>query len=148
LDMEDLIGEIWKELVAASPDRRMVLKITSLPPCMGDRGLIRQVLVNIVSNAVKFTKKREEAVIEAGGDVKGNESVYYIRDNGVGFDMQYYDKMFGVFQRLHSDEDFEGTGVGLAIAQRIINRHGGKIWAEGEVDKGATFYFSLLHRQA
>ncbi len=147
LDMGDLVGRIWKELADASPERRMTLKIASLPPCMGDRGLIRQVLVNILSNAIKFTKKREEALIEAGGDVKGNESLYYIRDNGIGFDMQYHDKLFGVFQRLHSHEEFEGTGVGLAIAQRIIHRHGGSIRAEGEVGKGSTFYFTLPNRQ-
>jgi PAS domain S-box-containing protein len=139
----ELIKEVWKELTAINPERRMTLKITSLPPCMGDQGLIKQVFANLLANAVKFTKTREEALIEVGGDVKGSESLYYIRDNGVGFDMEYHDKMFGVFQRLHSDEEFEGTGIGLALVQRIVNRHSGKIRAEGEVDKGATFYLTL-----
>lgn len=147
LDMGGMIREIWKEMEDDSPDHRMILKVASLPPCIGDRGLIKQALINLISNAIKFTKNREKARIEAGGDIKGNESLYYIRDNGVGFDMQYYDKLFGVFQRLHTIEEFEGTGVGLAIAQRIIHRHGGRIWAEGKVDKGATFYFTLPNRQ-
>ncbi len=143
LNMEDLIGEIWKEFTDASPGRRLILNVASLPPCMGDHRLIRQVLINLLANAIKFTKTREEALIEVGGDVKESDSLYYVRDNGVGFDMQYYDKMFGVFQRLHNSSDFEGTGVGLAIVQRIIDRHGGKIWAEGKEDEGATFYFTL-----
>jgi PAS domain S-box-containing protein len=143
LDIGGLIREVWGEIEAANPDRRLRLKIAELPPCRGDQGLIKQALVNILSNAVKFTKGREEALIEAGWDVKGSERAYYIRDNGVGFDMKYHDKLFGVFQRLHNTGEFEGTGVGLAIVQRIINRHGGRVWAEGEVDRGACFFFSL-----
>ena len=143
LDIEGLIKEIWEELKAINSDRRLTLKITEIPPCRGDRGLIKQVFVNILSNAVKFTRGRSEALIEVGGYNKDGEIVYYIRDNGVGFDMQYHDKMFGVFQRLHSVDEFEGTGVGLAIVQRIIQRHGGRIWAEGKIDRGACFYFSL-----
>jgi PAS domain S-box-containing protein len=143
LDIEGLIGEVWEEIKAINPDRKMVLKIAKIPSCRGDRGLIKQVLVNILSNAVKFTRGREEALIEAGGYVKDGVSVYYVRDNGVGFDMQYHDKMFGVFQRLHSADEFEGTGVGLAIVQRIVHRHGGRVWAEGESDKGACFFYSL-----
>ena len=143
LDLENQIGEIWKELAIANPGRRLTLNVANLPPCQGDRVLIRQVFANVLANAVKFTGTREEALIEVGGEVKGSECLYYIRDNGVGFDMKYHDKMFGVFQRLHRDEEFEGTGVGLSIVQRIVHRHGGRVWAEGEVGKGATFYFTL-----
>ena len=121
----------------------MTLRIDSLPPAIGDRALIRQVVGNLLSNAVKFAESRDEVIVEAGGYGKGKENVYSVKDNGAGFDMAYYDKLFGMFQRLHNPDEYEGTGVGLAIAQRIINRHGGRIWAEGKVDKGATFYFSL-----
>ena len=143
LDMGVMIREVWEEMRATNPERNLKLTIGAIPPAAGDRGLIRQVLVNLLSNAVKFTRQRPEALIEVGGHLKDPECIYTVRDNGAGFDMQYYDKMFGVFQRLHSAQDFEGTGVGLAIVQRIIHRHGGRVWAEGEVDKGATFYFTL-----
>ena len=149
LDMKNLVEEIWQELLAgAGPDRRLELKIAALPPCLGDRGLIRQVLANLLANAVKFTKTRAEACIEVGGNVRGSECVYYIRDNGVGFDMKDHDRIFGVFQRLHSADEFEGTGVGLALVQRIVTRHNGKVWAEAEPDKGATFCFALPAYQA
>jgi light-regulated signal transduction histidine kinase (bacteriophytochrome) len=99
--------------------------------------------VNLLDNAIKFSSKREQPVIEVSGHENGAECVYSVKDNGVGFDMRYYDKLFGVFQRLHSAEEFDGTGVGLAIVQRVVARHGGRVWAEGEVNKGAAFYFSL-----
>jgi light-regulated signal transduction histidine kinase (bacteriophytochrome) len=117
--------------------------MAELPPCRGDRGLIKQVIVNILANAVKFTRGREETLIEVSGAKKDGEIVYSVRDNGAGFDMKYYDKLFGVFQRLHGPDEFEGTGVGLAIVHRIIHRHGGRVWAEGEIDRGACFWFSL-----
>lgn len=143
LDMRQLIEVTWEELQDSHPDRRMTLKIDNFPPAWGDRSLIKQVLVNILSNAIKFTIIRNEAQIEAGSYVKDDEVVYFIKDNGAGFNMKYYDKLFVVFQRLHSDSEYEGTGIGLALVQRIVKRHGGRVWAEGEVDKGATFYFTL-----
>jgi two-component system CheB/CheR fusion protein len=143
LEMEHLVREVWQEIRAAHPDRNLTLTVSALPPGRGDRGLIRQVLVNILANAVKFTRERPEARIEVGGTLQNGECIYSVRDNGIGFDMQYHDKMFGVFQRLHGAGEFEGTGVGLAIVQRIVLRHGGRVWAEGEVGQGACFCFSL-----
>ena len=143
LDMDHMVRETWEEIRAANPDRSMKLTIGALPPAAGDRGLIRQVLVNLIANAVKFTRHRPEALIEVTGSVTDSQCVFSVRDNGVGFDMAYHDKMFGVFQRLHSSEEFEGTGVGLAIVQRIIHRHGGRVWAEGKIGHGACLYFSL-----
>jgi len=143
LDMNILVKDAWKEVQSSDPERDIKHAVNSMPPCNGDKALIKQVLINLLSNAVKFTKYKDAAEIVAGGYADGNEIVYYIKDNGVGFDMAYYDKLFGVFQRLHSMEQFEGTGVGLATVQRIIHRHGGRVWAEGKLDEGATFYFSL-----
>ena len=143
LNMEDLVRDIWEELNANNPCRPIDLKIDNLLPGMGDRSFVKQVLVNILSNAIKFTRTREVPLIEVGGHMGDKENVYYVRDNGVGFDMQYHDKLFGVFQRLHSADEYEGTGIGMALVQRIIHRHGGRVWAESEIGKGATFYFSL-----
>lgn len=143
INMDKLAKEVWAEIQAANTERELELKITDTMPGKGDPILIRQVLVNLLSNAVKFTKTRTPGIIKVSCYIENSNVVYCIKDNGVGFDMAYYEKMFGVFQRLHRDEQYEGTGVGLAIVHRIINRHGGKVWAEGEVDKGATFYFSL-----
>jgi two-component system, sensor histidine kinase and response regulator len=117
--------------------------VENLSPIKGDVNLIKQVWINLISNAVKFSSTRKKAEIIIGCQEKNGSCVYYIRDNGVGFDMKYVDKLFGVFQRLHTREAFEGTGIGLATVQRIVHRHGGRVWAEGEVDNGATFYFSL-----
>jgi PAS domain S-box-containing protein len=143
IDMASLAGGVWNEIRAAYPDRELDVKVVKILPGFGDQALVRQVLLNLFSNAVKFTGNRKPGIIEMDSYTESDTVVYRLKDNGVGFDMRYYDKLFGVFQRLHSAEEFEGTGVGLATAKRIINRHGGKVWAEGEVDKGATFYFSL-----
>jgi len=143
LEVEGIIKDVWTELQTINPERNMTLTIQSMPTAYGDRTLLKQVYANLLSNAVKFTKYKNPAEIEAGGYTDGDDHVYYIKDNGVGFDMAYYDKLFGIFQRLHNDPDFEGTGVGLAIIQRVIHMHGGKVWAEGKVEEGATFYFSL-----
>ena len=105
--------------------------------------MMHQVFVNLLSNAIKFSRSRETARIRVGGSIEGDEAVYYVKDNGVGFDMQYAGKLFGVFQRLHGMDEFEGTGIGLAIVKRIVTRHGGRVWAEGKVDEGATIYFAL-----
>jgi PAS domain S-box-containing protein len=145
IDMDQLVRDVWKELQAINPDRNMELTLNGVLPGYGDEALIKQVYFNLLYNAFKFTKHRDAAYIEAGGYTDRNEDVYYVKDNGVGFDMAYYDKLFGVFQRLRNADDFEGTGVGLAIVQRIIHRHGGRLWAEGKVNEGATFYFTLPH---
>jgi PAS domain S-box-containing protein len=143
IDMDGLVREIWEALCGIDPDRRVSLKIDALPPCMGDPALIRQVLTNLLSNAIKYTRGRDVALVEVGCHADENENAYYVKDNGAGFDMAYYGKLFGVFQRLHSPAEFEGTGVGLAIVQRIIQRHGGRVWAEAKVGKGARFHFTI-----
>ena len=146
LDMESLVNDVWMELQIINPGRKIDLKIKNVPPGWGDRTLIKQVYSNLLSNAVKYTNFRDNVYVEVGGYKEGHEYIYYVKDNGVGFDMEYYDKLFGVFQRLHSADEYEGTGVGLAIVQRIIHRHGGRVWANAIVDKGATFYFTLLQK--
>jgi PAS domain S-box-containing protein len=146
MDMGKLAKAVSDELKLIIPERKIHFTIKPLSPIHGDQAMIRQVFVNLLSNAVKFTRPKENAMIEVGGSNEGDENVYYVKDNGVGFDMQYVDKLFGVFQRLHSSEEFEGTGVGLAIVQRIIHRHGGRVWAEGKVGEGAIFYFTLPNR--
>lgn len=143
IDMNALVRNILEELGPSLSGRKVELRINPLQPARGDRAMLRQALLNLLSNAAKFTQPRNEAFIEVGSTVKDSETVYFVKDNGVGFDMRYADKLFGVFQRLHSPEEFEGTGVGLAIVQRVIHRHGGGVWAEGRVNEGAVFYFSL-----
>jgi PAS domain S-box-containing protein len=141
LNMTLMAKEVFEEL--APVQRRPQLELKPLPPARGDEALIRQVFVNLVSNAVKFTRLREAPVIEIGSQPDPEQSLYYVKDNGVGFDAKYASKLFGVFQRLHREDEFEGTGVGLALIQRIIHRHGGRIWAEAKLNEGATFYFTL-----
>ena len=141
-----IVHQALKELQADLVDRDVKFTIGELCECQSDPVMLRQVFVNLLQNAIKFTRDREPALIEVGCRSENNRkgvSLYFVKDNGVGFDMRYVDKLFGVFQRLHRSEDYEGTGVGLATVQRIIQRHGGRIWAEAEVDKGATFYFTL-----
>ena len=144
LSLGQVVKEALSEVRQETDGRNIAWRIDALPDVYGDRSLLRLALVNLISNAVKFTRTRPQAEIEIGSaDGKKDEIVVFIRDNGVGFDMKYVNKLFGVFQRLHRTEEFEGTGIGLATVQRIIHRHGGRIWAEGLVNKGATFYFSV-----
>jgi light-regulated signal transduction histidine kinase (bacteriophytochrome) len=147
VNLDQLLKEALGEIRQDTEGRNIVWRIGALPAVYGDRSMLRLALVNLLSNAVKFTRTRAQAEIEIGAtDGKDNEVVVFIRDNGVGFNMKYVHKLFGVFQRLHRQEAFEGTGIGLATVQRIINRHGGKVWAEGLKDQGAVFYFSALKR--
>jgi signal transduction histidine kinase len=144
VDLDQLVKDVVAEIRHDTKDRDIVWKVGALPVCYGDRSMLRLVVTNLVSNAVKFTRMRSPAEIEVGWvDPNKKEFEVFVKDNGAGFDMRYVDKLFGVFQRLHLSEQFEGTGIGLATAQRIIHRHGGKIRGEGAVDQGATFYFSL-----
>jgi signal transduction histidine kinase len=142
IDMHRLVEEVFGEL-QASGGRSLKVVLAALPPARGDALLVKQTWANLLGNAIKFSGKREQPVIEVSGYENGAENVYCVKDNGAGFDMKYIDKLFGVFQRLHSAEEFAGTGVGLAIVQRVVSRHGGRVWAEGKVDEGAAFHFSL-----
>jgi light-regulated signal transduction histidine kinase (bacteriophytochrome) len=143
VDLNELVADARREVEADVPHLRIEWAITPLPAVIGDRAMLRLVLVNLLSNAVKYSASRDIVEVEIGAQARPGEHVIYVRDNGVGFDMTYVDKLFGVFQRLHSSDDFEGTGIGLANVRRIIQRHGGQTWAEGSVGHGATFYFSL-----
>jgi PAS domain S-box-containing protein len=138
-----LVGNVLDSLDSQRTGRRVDIRIGELPDCQGDAGLINQVWVNLIANALKYTRRRETSVIEIGCKFEQGENIYFVRDNGAGFNMRYVDKLFGVFQRLHRADEFEGTGVGLAIVQRIIHRHGGRIWADAVIDQGATFSFTL-----
>jgi PAS domain S-box-containing protein len=148
LDMETLVRNLVGELQNTLGDRKVEWDLKPLPATRADRALIQQVWVNLLDNALKFTRLQEAAIIEVGCQPAGDEEIYYVKDNGVGFDIQFAHKLFGVFQRLHRYEEFEGTGVGLALVQRIVQRHGGRVWAEGQVNGGACFSFSLPRRQA
>ncbi|MBN1371254.1 MAG: substrate-binding domain-containing protein [Anaerolineaceae bacterium] len=143
VDMDQLVHEILGDLRADHAVTQAEIIVEPLPPCKADRSLIKQVWINLILNAIKYSSKREKPRIEIGHVARPHSSAYMIKDNGVGFDMRYADKLFGVFQRLHKDEEYEGTGIGLAMVRRIIGRHGGSVWVEAELEKGATFYFSL-----
>ncbi len=135
---------IAEKLVNENLDKKIDVSINpDLPPCQADESLLKQVMINLISNAIKYTGKIENPHIQIDFKQENNETIYFIKDNGVGFDMRYVDKLFKVFQRLQRAEDYEGTGVGLAIVERVIHRHGGRIWAEGKVGEGAAFYFTI-----
>jgi PAS domain S-box-containing protein len=143
VDMQELAASAFQELAGAAGREKLDFRLDPLPPVLGDPAMIRQVWLNLLSNALKFSSKRERAVIQVGASQQEGGTRYFVRDNGAGFDMRYKDKLFGVFQRLHSEREYEGSGVGLAIVQRVIQRHGGQVWAEGALGEGATFSFSL-----
>jgi signal transduction histidine kinase len=143
INMEELAQSVFEEVQSANKERQILLELHALPPAFGDMAMIRQVFYNLISNAFKFTRPKENPAIEIGFQDGGSQHTYYVKDNGVGFDMKYTNKLFGVFQRLHNVDEFEGSGVGLALVQRIVLRHNGRVWAEGKVNEGAAFYFSL-----
>jgi signal transduction histidine kinase len=142
-DVQNMVQEVIRELTEQRNGHSVNIKVLPLEPARGDFSMLRQVWVNLISNAIKYSGKKQEAWIEIGSFHEPDKTCYYVKDNGVGFNMEYVDKLFGVFQRLHKSEDFEGTGVGLALVKRIVHRHGGSIWAEAKVNEGATFYFTL-----
>jgi two-component system, sensor histidine kinase and response regulator len=129
--------------ISNSVNHKAEIRLGHIDPTFADHTLLTQVWINLISNAIKYSAKKENPVVEIGSQRSEKNIVYYVKDNGAGFNMDYVDKLFGVFQRLHKSDEFEGTGVGLAIVQRIITRHGGRVWAEAKVNEGATFYFSL-----
>jgi PAS domain S-box-containing protein len=143
IDMEKLAHEVLKELQPSVGSVKLQVEIEPIPAAKGDHAMMHQVFVNLLSNAIKYSHTRDLSMIKVGGSIEGDEVIYFVRDNGAGFDMQYADKLFGVFQRLHTTREFEGTGIGLAIVKRIVSRHGGRVWAEGKINEGATFYFAL-----
>ena len=143
--LKELVEEVKSDLSRETEGRHIDWKINSLPIVECDPGLMKQVFANLLSNAVKYTRPRPVAVIEIGQERVNGSNAIFVRDNGVGFNMRYADKLFGVFQRLHRSEDFEGTGVGLATVERIVRKHGGNIWAQAELDRGATFYFTIAN---
>jgi light-regulated signal transduction histidine kinase (bacteriophytochrome) len=143
INISEMLESIINEQIQHQPTRKINITLNPLENIKGDKGLLRQVFINLVSNAFKYTGKIKDAAVEIGSYRDDTHHTFYVKDNGVGFDMLYYDKLFGVFQRLHSSNEFEGTGVGLAIIQRIVNKHGGRVWAEAKVNEGACFYVSF-----
>ncbi len=146
VSVTELVTEVLSELRQTLGDRQVNVHVDALPDCQGDPALLKQVFVNLLSNAFKFTRHQKDPNIEVGCKSNGEQNMYFVRDNGAGFDMQYAQRLFGVFQRLHRAEEFEGSGVGLSIVQRIIHRHGGQVWAEAKLNQGATFYFTLADK--
>jgi light-regulated signal transduction histidine kinase (bacteriophytochrome) len=138
-----MVQELIREISTQEPARKIEWTVGTLPAVKGDRSLIRQVWWNLLANAVKYTRGKEPAQIEITATIESREIMFKIEDNGAGFDMKYADKLFGVFQRLHAENEFEGTGIGLANVRRIVSRHGGRTWAEGKPGQGAKFFFSL-----
>ena len=147
INMEEMVYSVFYQLSTPNSRKRIDFRIGHLPDTLSDATLIREVWLNLISNAIKFSSQREQAVIEVSSLKEGEDTVYYVRDNGVGFEMRYAGKMFTIFWRLHNEKEFKGSGIGLAIVQRLIHRHGGEVWAESEVDKGATFYFTLPQKK-
>jgi PAS domain S-box-containing protein len=146
IDLSNLAGQVVDSLVAAHPDREVLVSVQQDMGAHGDPGLVRIVLENLIANAWKFTSHTDRATMSIGCEQREGETVYFVSDNGAGFDMKYADKLFGAFQRLHTDREFKGTGIGLSIVQRIVARHGGKIWADAKVGEGATFHFTLAQQ--
>ncbi|TGK02058.1 hybrid sensor histidine kinase/response regulator [Leptospira selangorensis] len=143
VNISELVQHTLYELQSHAQNGKTKILVGELSPALGDVSLLSQVFVNLISNAIKYSSKKEEPIVEIGCNQSNGENVYFVKDNGAGFNMKYQNRLFGVFQRLHDNRDFEGIGIGLAIVHRIITRHGGKVWAEGEVGKGATFYITL-----
>jgi light-regulated signal transduction histidine kinase (bacteriophytochrome) len=143
IDMTQLVHSVVHNIRRLEPHRSVAITMHPLTPIWGDSTMLQQVFANLLANAWKFSQYQPQACVEIGCYHEHQECIYYVKDNGAGFDMQYVDKLFGVFQRLHSADVFEGTGVGLAIVQRVILRHGGRVWAQGQVNAGATFYVAL-----
>jgi len=146
VDVSGLCKTIFEELKKDNPERKIELVIDNVPPGYADKSMLQQVLVNLLSNALKFSRTRDISVIEVGAVAKDKEIIYFVKDNGVGFDSSRADKLFDVFMRFHKQEEFEGTGVGLSIVNRVIQRHHGRVWAESKVNEGAKFYFALPKR--
>jgi light-regulated signal transduction histidine kinase (bacteriophytochrome) len=143
VNMKAICTDSFNELTDAKARQRIVMKVQRLPNIQGDATLLKQVWVNLLSNAIKYSSKKEKTEISISSEQMSDKVIYSVKDNGAGFDMKYAKKLFGVFERLHGEEEFSGTGVGLAVVKRIIDRHHGEIWAESEVGQGAVFYFSL-----
>ncbi len=146
VDLNKIVAEVIFELKTEIEDRNINWKITDLPVVEADHAMMKQVYLNLLSNAIKFTQKKEDPNIEVSFNNDNGKKIFCVKDNGAGFDMKYIDKVFGIFQRLHTNKEFEGTGIGLANVKRIITKHGGKVWAEGEVNKGASIYFTLISK--